>query len=145
MYIVDDPMLALIARFVGIDKYQGVSEQEFLQHQVEAIRSYVASFPDQERNERAINWVEQYAEQYRKNWQRNYLVRWLQELRCPDCPLANSHAMRHCKIHDQWSDLLVRYVEEKISSREFVEKTLKLLSENKEMLKQRMPDQAREH
>ena len=53
--------------------------------------------------------------------------------------------MRHCKIHNQWSDLLTRYAAEKISSREFVEQNLKLLSENKEILKQKMPVQAGEN
>ena len=81
MYIVDDPMLALIARFVCVDKYRGVSEQEFLQLQVDAIESYVQSFPERERDARALKWVGQYAEQFRRNWQRKYLVRWLQELR----------------------------------------------------------------
>ena len=145
MYIVDDPMLALIARFVCVDKYRGVSEQEFLQLQVDAIESYVQSFPERERDARALKWVGQYAEQFRRNWQRKYLVRWLEELRCQDCPLADGHSMRHCKIHNQWSDLLTRYAAEKISSREFVEQNLKLLSENKEILKQKMPVQAGEN
>ena len=132
-------MLALIARFVGADKNQGISEQAFLQRQVEAIESYVAGFPGEERNIRAREWIENYAETYRRNWQRKHLPRWLRELRCPDCPLADGRTIRHCKIHQQWSDLLVRYTSEDISSRQYVEQTLALLSDNKQQLKKVMP------
>ncbi len=133
-------MLALIALFVGADRDHGISEQAFLQRQIKAIESYVAAFPGEERNIRAREWIENYAENYRKNWQRKYLPNWLRELRCPDCPLADGHSIRQCKIHQQWSDLLVRYTSEEMSSREYVEQALVLLNENKQQLKKVMPD-----
>ncbi len=135
MYIVDDPMLALIARFVAADRDPDVSEQAFMQRQVEAIRSYVAQFPDHERNARAMEWVEHSAKQYRRAWQRKYLSRWMHDLRCPDCPLSGAHSILHCEIHQLWSELLSRYAKEEMTSREYVEQTLQLLNENKEKLK----------
>ncbi len=135
MNIIDDPMLILIARFVGADRDPGVSEQAFLQTQVEAIESYVADFPGEERNRRALEWVEKFAEKYRQNWQRSHLPDWLRSLRCPDCPLAGEHGIRHCEIHEQWSELLSRYIAEEISSGEYVQSSLRLLCENKQKLK----------
>ncbi len=139
MYIVDDPMLLLIARFIGVDRDPEVSEQAFMQRQIEAIQDYVARFPDSERSGRAMEWVENHAEQYRGAWQRKYLSRWMRELRCPDCPLAGEHLISHCEIHRHWSDLLSSYTTEEITSREYVEQTLQLLSKHKQKLKKVVP------
>jgi len=128
-------MLVLIARFVGADRDPELSEQAFMRRQVEAIRAYVAQFPDEERNQRAVEWIEHSAEHYRRAWQRKYLSHWMRELRCPDCPLDDGRLIRHCEIHQRWSDLLSRYASEEITSREYVEKTLRLLSAHKQDLK----------
>jgi hypothetical protein len=135
VYIVDDPMLALIARFVGSEPTRGLSQEAFMRRQVEAIQSYLERFPEKEKDLRAIEWIERHAERYRRAWQRNHFTRWLQELRCPDCPLSDVGVIRHCEIHDRWSDLLLRYARDEITSSEYVEKTLTLLSAHKRRLK----------
>ncbi len=138
-YIVDDPMLALIARFVGSDKQRGSPQESYMRRQVEAIQAYVERYPVGEKEVRAIEWVERHAEQYRKSWQRSHLPRWLKDLRCSDCPLSHVGLIEHCEIHDRWSELLLRYVGEEITSKEYVEKTLDLLNAHKQRLRQVLP------
>jgi hypothetical protein len=106
-----------------------------MQQQVTAIQAYVAQFPNNERNWRAIEWIEKHARQYRKSWQRGYISRWMKNLRCPDCPLADGHPISHCDIHERWSNLLANYADDKITSREYVEETLTILREHKAQLK----------
>ena len=48
MYIADDPMLALITRFMGDTQHLSVSDAEFLLRQITAIEQYVAQFPPSE-------------------------------------------------------------------------------------------------
>ena len=62
MYIVDDPTLALIARFVGETHDVNVSDADFLFGQVAAIKRYVRQFPVAERQSRALQWIETYAQ-----------------------------------------------------------------------------------
>jgi hypothetical protein len=45
MYIVDDPMLALITRFMGDTQHLNVSDAEFLLRQITAVEQYVEQFP----------------------------------------------------------------------------------------------------
>ena len=137
MYIVDDPMLALIARFVASEKEGGAQAEAYMQRQVEAIREYVEQFPDSERNVRAVEWIERHAEQYRRAWQRSHLPRWLREMRCTDCPLAHGDLLHHCEIHEQWSALLTRYTNAELTSGEYVKSTLRLLKAHKQRLKKR--------
>lgn len=137
MYQVDDPMLALIARFVASEKEGSAHAEEYMQRQVEAIRAYVGQFPSEERNTRAVEWIERHAEQYREAWQRRHLPKRLLDLRCTDCPLADGGILHHCEIHDRWSDLLTRYTDEEITPKEYVESTLALLEAHKQRLKKR--------
>ena len=58
MYIVDDPTLALIARFVGDSARQDVSDAEFFRRQYAAIEEYVERFPPEQRDQRALAWIE---------------------------------------------------------------------------------------
>ena len=106
-----------------------------MRRQVEAIQSYLQLFPENEKDVRAIEWIQRHAEGYRRAWQRSHFTRWLKELRCPDCPLSDVGVIRHCEIHDRWSDLLLRYARDEITSGEYVEKTLSLLSAHKRRLK----------
>ena len=50
MYIVDDPTLALITRFVGDMSHPEVSDADFFHQQVAAIEAYVERFPPHERD-----------------------------------------------------------------------------------------------
>jgi len=45
------------------------SESEFLRRQVAAIEAYVERFPSDEREFRALAWIEANARQYRHQWQ----------------------------------------------------------------------------
>ena len=135
MYIADDPTLALITRFVGEAENLDLSDAEFLLQQIAAIEQYVAPFPVEERQTRAMEWVETYARRYRQQWQKQAAVGVLAHARCPDCPLDGGDRTTPCAIHDRWLELLRRYAATEISSREYVEDSLKLLGRYKDRLK----------
>ena len=135
MYIADDPTLALITRFVGEAHDLNLSDAEFLLQQIAAIEQYIGQFPDHERQARALEWIETYARRYRQQWQKQAAVGVLAQARCPDCPLDGGNRTTPCAIHDRWLELLRRYAATEISSREYVEDSLKLLSQYKDRLK----------
>jgi hypothetical protein len=136
MSIIDDPMLALIARFVlgDIDNL-GVSDEEFLQHQVAAIKEHIGDAPPELRQQLALEWIKEHAEQYRREWQRRTLSRVALEQRCADCPLIHEDPSSSCAIHDKWLLLLQQYIDGDISSDNYVEETLDLLGTHKLSLK----------
>lgn len=135
MYIVDDPMLALIARFVGSYSGLDVSDEAFMQLQVEAIREYVERFPGEERGMRAREWIEGHARQYRQHWQRRIVSERSCEYQCPDCPLLGESDASHCAVHGRWLQLLNHYIDGEISSRQYVEDALALLEAHKASLR----------
>lgn len=135
MYIVDDPLLALITRFMGDSQNVTVSDTEFLIRQINAIEDYIGQFPDSERDERAIEWIAAHAREYRRQWQKKTIAQTLVKVRCPDCPLTGTHQSLHCEIHTFWLSLLQNYIADDISSQEYVESTLKLLGRYKDRLK----------
>ena len=135
MFLVDDPMLALIVRFVAGDREFGVSDEELQQRQIRAIREYVSRFPEQERQVRALEWIEANAERYRRQWQRAMVAECLSDTRCPDCPLMRDDTGAPCEIHDRWKEALDRYLEDEISAGQYVESTLALLEAHKNRLK----------
>ena len=135
MYIVDDPILALITRFVGDAKNLNLSDADFLLKQIAAIEQHIEQFPAEERDTRALEWIEAYAREYRQQWQKQVVVGALSYSRCPDCPLANGKQMAPCAVHTRWLELLRRYAMAEISSREYVESSLKLLGAYKNRLK----------
>jgi len=135
MYIVDDPILALITRFVGDAKNLNLSDADFLLKQIAAIEQHVEQFPAEERDTRALEWIEAYAREYRQQWQKQAAVGVLAQARCPDCPLDGGNRTTPCAIHDRWLELLRRYAATEISSREYVEDSLKLLGQYKDRLK----------
>jgi hypothetical protein len=117
MYVVDDPTLALISRFVGGGERPELSDEEFFERQLATVQTYVASFPEAEREARALAWIENNARLYRQQWQKQIAVATLQATRCPDCPLANGgDPQTPCAIHERWLGLLRRYVGSQISS-----------------------------
>ncbi len=135
MDIVDDPTLALITRFVGDTPHLNLSDAEFLLRQLAAIERYVDQFPHDEQQMRALQWIEKYARKYRQQWQKQAAAKTLAQTRCPDCPLTGGDASSPCAIHAQWLKLLRRYATSEISSCEYVEENLKLLSIYKDRLK----------
>jgi len=135
MYIVDDPALALIARFVGDASHPELSDTEFLRQQVAAIEAYVEGFPPQERELRALAWIEANAMKYRQQWQKRAAIDVLARARCPDCPLSGGDERTPCAIHARWLTLLRRYAASELSSREYVETSLALLTAHKDRLK----------
>ncbi len=145
MYIVDDPTLALITRFVGDASNLNLSDEDFLFEQIAAIERHVAQFPDDERQARALEWIEAHAQHYRRQWQKQAAVGVLAGARCPDCPLDGGARTAPCPIHKKWLDLLRRYAAAELSAREYVEDTLKLLGTRKDRLRvgqarRRLPD-----
>lgn len=135
MYIVDDPTLALIARFVGNASPEGRSDAAFFSSQVAAIEAYVERFPADERDQRALEWIARNAMHYRQQWQKQAAVGTLASTRCADCPLAGGDKQTPCTIHRRWLKLLERYAADELSSHDYVEMSLALLTAHKNWLK----------
>jgi len=135
MYTINDAVLALILRFVGRDQGVTVSDREFIQRQLKAIREHIEKFPPEEQESRAIEWIEEHSREYRKAWEKEVVTKEFSEQRCPDCPLSENGSSRHCQIHDQWRELLRQYATDKISSSKYVKSALTLLAQHKEHLK----------
>lgn len=131
MYIVDDPTLALISRFVGGRERPELSDEDFFRRQLATVEAYVAAFPEAEREERALSWIEDNARLYRQQWQKQAAVAMLQAARCPDCPLNGSERQTPCTIHERWLELLRRYAGNQLSSHDYVEQSLALLARHK--------------
>jgi transketolase len=137
---IDDSLFALILRFAGFNQELSFNPDEFLKKQLQEIKTYVDQFRPEERGIQAIEWVEQYASEYRKNWNNEIVTREALAHKCPDCPLKNKTATSHCEIHTQWVELLQKYTADEISSREYVENALALLAEHKEDLRVKLSD-----
>jgi hypothetical protein len=135
MYIVDDPTLALIARFVSGRKELDFSDAPFFRDQIAAVQRHVGRYPPEEAEARALEWVQRHARQYRRVWQKTAMAARLSAARCPDCPLARGDLTVHCEIHDRWLDLLTRYVDGSLSSAGYVQRSLGLLRGQKSRLK----------
>ena len=136
MCIIDDPMLALIARFVVKDMADlNISDEVFLQHQLTEIRSHVEKTPREQQQKLVLEWIKEYAERYRQDWQRNTLSRVVVNKRCVDCPLSRDGSTSYCVIHSKWVALLEEYISDKIGSEKYIEETLDLLTQHKSDLK----------
>lgn len=135
MLIVDDPLLALIVRFVVGQDRLDMSDEEFIQRQLQTLQRYVERFPAHEHAARAMEWVAENAEGYRRSWQKNLVSRCAPNQRCPDCPLASSSGQGHCEVHARWLQLLGAYVEGQIGSEAYVQDTLELLRQHKAELR----------
>lgn len=137
MTIIDDPLLALILRFVIREEGIAAEDEDFIQTQIETLQRHLERYPQAERGERALQWIESHAESYRREWQRKTVAEQAEAIRCSDCPLADGDARKTCAIHDAWLELLNGYIAEEIDSRRYVEKALRLLQDNKERLRVR--------
>lgn len=132
---IDDPMLALIARFAGCCEGLDVSEEAFLRQQLGEIRGYIERYPEGEKQERAMDWIARNAERYRRNWQKRAVAAQASTSRCPDCPLDPRPGGARCEIHKRWLDVLNLYMSGETSSRQYVETSLDLLRGHKERLR----------
>ena len=134
-FAIDDPMLALIARFAGCCSKLDVSEESFLRQQLDEIRRYVGSAPKEQTQEKALEWIAGNAERYRDDWKTKLIASEASSNRCPDCPLEDQGGSGRCEIHDRWLEVLNLYVEGETSSRQYVEDALDLLRSHKERLR----------
>jgi hypothetical protein len=138
MFVVDDPFLALILRFVVDSDGPDAANEEFLQHQLKELRMHLAGFPKTEHRSRAVEWIAEHAARYRRDWERNTLARRTVYLRCADCPLAELGATEFCEIHEQWLYLLHRYLTDETTSRQYIEDALALLAQYKAQHRHRL-------
>ena len=137
MYTIDDPMFSLITRFIGYNQKFTLCNHAFIEKQLKAIQAHVETFPIEEKDLRAIEWIEKYACEYRERWEKEVIGKNFSSQRCSDCPLSDSNNLEHCQIHDQWLELLQNYSSNKINSKNYVKNTLKLLVQHKHELKMR--------
>lgn len=144
MFIVDDPLLALIVRFVATDRRLDGTDNGFLNRQVETMKQYLTRFPEVEQGDKAIEWVAEYAAQYRAQWQKKVISRRVGQMRCVDCPMNMNGTNSYCQIHFQWMELLQRYADNGMSSIEYVEQALEMLNQHKAELKVRKLQEAEE-
>ena len=135
MYTINDPMFALILRFVGRNQKVALEDDTFIKKELKVIEEYIEQFPPEERELRALEWVEAHAREYRKAWEGETVGGEVFHHRCPDCPFAVIEDSEHCEIHEEWLTLLERYTADELSSREYVENALELISKHKENLK----------
>lgn len=132
---IDDSVFALILRFAGFKQELSFHADDFLKKQLQEIAAHIKQYPPEERRSHALRWIEQYAGEYRKSWNKEVITREVLDHKCSDCPLDNGNAAEHCEIHDQWLELLKKYATYEINSQEYVENALALLSAHKEDLR----------
>ncbi len=138
VFSFDDPMLALITRFAACCEDPAVSEEAFLRQQCDQIREYVKGVSEDQRHERALEWITGHAEDYRRKWHTDVVAQQAPASRCLDCPLEGRGDASTCEIHERWLELLNQYVAGTISSKDYVLDNLNLLRRHKEELKKRV-------
>lgn len=136
MSIIDDPTLALIARFVVDDLDNlSISDEAFLKSQIETICSHISDAPEEQKQQLALAWIKKHAKHYRREWLRKALSKCVSDRRCHDCPLLHSGGNDFCSIHSKWVILLNEYVTDKIDSEKYIEETLFILNQHKKDLR----------
>ncbi len=135
MFTIDDPMLALIVRFVTDEKDVEGTDDAFLQRQVRTMQAYLSRFPEAAQESKALEWIAEYAAEYRQKWQQRVVSNRACGSRCRDCPMNLLGEEGHCQIHYRWLELLKRYTNDKITSEEYVRQGLSMLREHKRELK----------
>jgi hypothetical protein len=136
MFLPDDPMLALITRFVVRETdHPDVSDEQYLQDQLAEIRRHVERFPAEQQEQAALGWIAEHAERYRREWRKKKLSNLILDRRCPDCPLTDDGSRTSCMIHKRWVGLLNEYIAGEINSDRYIRETLRLLGEHKDCLK----------
>ena len=64
MHTINDPMFALILRFVGGNQKIAFEDDKFIKKELKVIQSYIEQFPPEERELRAIEWIEAHSYGY---------------------------------------------------------------------------------
>ncbi len=133
---LDDPMLALITRFV-IREADALnrSDEQYLREQFDEVLRYISRFPEAHREQAAMDWVTRHAEKYRREWQQRKLSSLAANRRCADCPLIDNDSRSTCMIHKRWVGLLNEYTVGEIRSDRYIRETLRLLAEHKGSLR----------
>lgn len=136
MTILDDSLLALIARFVVDDiEHLSIPDEKFLRHQVLEIKNHIEEVPKEQQQKIILEWIHEHAEQYRKQWQHKAITQILLHKRCNDCPLIDDGSSSNCAIHDKWIELLKDYLAGKLDSEQYVVENLRILEDHKQELK----------
>jgi len=139
MFRIDDPLLSLILRFVLSNDELKKPDEEFIQRQIRTLMDYVAQFPEEDQEKNAFVWIEQHAEKYRRNWERQTVSAYVSTAQWVDCPMiAKGDANNYCMIHQEWLQLLEAYRHNLTSTRSYVKNALALLQEHKDQLKVNM-------
>ncbi|MCW8881879.1 MAG: hypothetical protein OQK92_06150 [Sedimenticola sp.] len=144
MFVVDDPVLALIVRFVIGSRELKVADEKFLRRQVETLKQHLARFSAEEQETKAIEWIAQHAKRYRDQWQRQVIKKRVSQVRCVDCPMNSLGMDVHCAVHSKWLELLKRYSADEITSTEYVAASLTVLQNHKAELLVRKKQEAEE-
>jgi len=132
---IDDPLLSLILRFVLSNDELAKPDEKFIQRQIQTLKEYVAQFPEADQEKNALEWIEKYAENYRRNWEKKTVPAYVSQKQCEDCPMVIEGNAAHCAIHHEWLQLLEDYCQHEISTRSYVLNALALLQEHKNQLK----------
>ncbi len=135
MIKIEDPLLALIIRFVVEDEQLDSVSNEFIQRQIKTLEDYLTQFPTDEHECHTMHWVQQHAAEYRKQWEKKVVTHRVSKWQCKDCPLLNEVDANHCIIHQNWLSLLQQFSRDDISTAKYVESALTLLTEHKEHLR----------
>ena len=136
MTILDDSLLALIARFVVDDiEHLSIPDENFLKHQVLEIKNHIENVPKEQKQKIILEWIQEHAEQYRKHWHQKAITQILLHKRCSDCPLIDDGISENCAIHEQWINLLKDYLAGKVDSEKYISESLRMLDEHKQELK----------
>ncbi|WP_428623063.1 hypothetical protein [Sedimenticola sp.] len=144
MFIVDDPILALIVRFAVRDREINGTDEAFLRRQVETLKQYLKRFPESEHGDKVIEWIAEYAAEYRLSWQRQVVSRQAGKTRCRDCPMNTFGEDVFCQVHYKWMELLRRYSRDEMNSIEYVKAALQMLRQHKRQLVIRKRHEAEE-
>ncbi len=131
MFQINDPMLALILRFIGKGECIDPCNEEFIQNQIHEIQQHIEQFPPKEQQARALKWIERHAKRYREKWEKEVVSAEFSKARCADCPLAGIGNEHHCEIHGKWLLLLQQYTSNEINSEQYVKDSLALLTDHK--------------
>ena len=135
MLRVDDPLLSLILRFVISGDELKETDDAFIQRQIETLQAHVAQFPEADKEEKALEWIEQHAKTYRRNWEKKLAQVVASKTQCADCPMVLEGGASQCVIHQQWLKLLAAYCNDSISTKSYIKHSLALLQQHKEQLK----------
>jgi len=127
-------MLALIIRFVTSHSDIDSSNEAFIKHQFEILQNHVSQYPREERGQRAMEWITQHAENYRRDWQKKVVSQRASGKRCADCPILGYGENTVCVVHSRWLKLLKDYLAEQITSERYAEQALQLLRQHKSEL-----------